>query len=410
MALYFLLCVVAVLAKQVSQVFFMGPDTDWRYLTKFAMDIGKGDWSMKVRFNKPIDETDEELRLKATIYLDDNWQDVLNQETCDSKVSEAKRVKNLYLPYNGDWSKEISGTLSQKARPHVWFFALSDCEHRLEAKTRLRVEVTLLNTENSQFSLEERGLEYIYPLLLVFFSAFLFTSTRKVLERYRRTEEIEGPQVGLVIAISAAFLSLMFMCGHIWAYSYNGQGFVLLDFLAQALEVISQLVLSVLFILLSSGWTLKYREYPEADIYIPVTLLVTMLHVLIVGFGRITDDSHYKFSDYEGEAGMLLVLLRVGMWLWFVYCIKGLLKSLTGRQAMFTQYFSVLASAYFLALPVIVVISWGFVPYARHKVVTFGTWLIQVLAIAALSHLFSEKSSYYKMSTMSSSVLPGKVS
>jgi hypothetical protein len=98
------------------------------------------------------------------------------------------------------------------------------------------------------------------------------------------------------------------------------------------------------------------------------------------------------------------------MWGWFLFCIKDLFKSVTGRLAQFTQYFGVLASVYFLALPAVVLTSWAFVPYTRHKVVTVGAWLIQVLAVAALTHLFSEKSGYYKLSTMSASALPGRLS
>jgi hypothetical protein len=409
MVWYVILCIATVLGKQVSHIVNLAPDADWRFLTKFAMDIGKGEWAIKVRFNKPLNETDDELRLKASIYLDDNWADVLSQESCQSKVAEAKRVKNLDVPYNGEWSKEITGTLSQKAQAHVWYFALSDCEHRLESKTRLKVEITLTNTEGSQFSLEEQGLEYLYPLLLAFFTAFLFGSTRKAFARYQQTDEFEGTQLALGIAISAAFLSLLLQCVHIWVYSYNGHGLIVVDFLSQALEVLSQLVLTVLLILVSSGWTLKYRGFPDADTYVPITLLVVMLHFLMVGLGRITDDSYYKFSDYEGVPGVILIVLRLGMWGWFLYCLTGLMKSVTGRQATFTQYFGVVASAYFLALPLIVLVSWAFVPYVRHKVVTIGTWLIQVLAIAAMSYLFSDKSSYYKISTLSSSVLPGKI-
>lgn len=408
MALFVLICVVATTAKQVTTSIALSPEANWKYVSKFAMDIGKGDWTIRVRYNKPLNETDEEVKLKASIYLDDNWNDVLSQDVCKSKLAEAKRVKNLSVPVNGEWSKEITGTLSQKARPHVWFFAVSDCDGALYGKARFRVEITVTNSDGSQFSLEEQGLEYMYTLLLVFFAVFLFNSTRRVLKRYRSTEEIEGPQLGLSIAVIAAFISLLMECLHLWVYSYNGRGLIVLDFMAQALEVISQLTLSVIFILVSSGWTLKYREFPDSDIYLPVSLLVVMLHVLIVGLGRITDDSYYKFSDLEGVPGFLLVAMRLGMWGWLLYCIKDLLSSVTGRLATFTQYFGVLASVYFLALPVIIVVSWAFEPYQRHKVVTIGTWLLQVLAIAAMSHLFSEKSSYYKLSTMSSSALPGK--
>lgn len=410
MALYIVLCIAAVIAKQVTTTVTLTPENNWKYVSKFAMDIGKGDWSIRVRYNRALNETDEESRVKASIYLDDNWSDVLSQEVCKSKLAEAKRVKNLDVPVNGEWSKEITGTLSQKVRPHVWYFALSDCDGNLNGKSRFKVEITVTNPNGSHFSLEEQGLEYLYTLLLIFLSAFLYTDLRKFMRHYRLTDEIEGPLLGVCIAIVCAFSSVLVESLHLWVYSYNGRGLIVLDFMAQAFEVLSQLTLTVMMILISSGWTLKYREFPDADIYLPVSLLVGMLHVLIVGIGRVADDSYYKFSDYEGVTGLIIVIMRLGMWGWFVYCINDLLKSVTGQIAKFTRYFGVIASVYFLALPLIIVISWAFEPYTRHKAVRIGTWALQAVAIAAMSRLFGEKSSYYKISTMSSSVLPGKFS
>jgi hypothetical protein len=411
MAMLLLLCSTAVLAKQVTTNVSLFTDVEWRYLTKFAMDIGKGEWKIRARITKAVEAlADEEVRLKATIYMDDNWPDVLNQDTCSSKVSEAKTAQDLDVPLNGDWSKEITGSLRQKSQPHVWYFAISDCDSNVMAKSRFKVEVSVTNTDGSEFSLEEKGLEYLYTCLLVFFAALLYSTCRRTLLRYRLTEEIDGPQLGLCIAVSAACVSLLLESLHLWVYSYNGRGVVVIDFLAQALEVVSHLTLTLIFILMSSGWTLKYRDFPESDIYFPIGLLVVMAHVLVVGIGRLTDDSYYKFSDYEGIAGVLLVVIRIGMWLWFLFFINDLLSSVTGRLALFTKYFGVSASAYFLAFPCLVVASWGFAPYSRHKVITVGTWVIEVITIGALTHLFSEKSSYYKLSTMSSSVLPGKIS
>lgn len=43
--------------------------------------------------------------ISANIYLDDNWNDVLNTEVCSEKHELSKRIKKLAVPYNGDWSK-----------------------------------------------------------------------------------------------------------------------------------------------------------------------------------------------------------------------------------------------------------------------------------------------------------------
>jgi Ca2+/H+ antiporter len=73
----------------------------------------------------------------------------------------------------------------------------------------------------------------------------------------------------------------------------------------------------------------------------------------------------------------------------------------------FVFQFAIMASIYFLVHPCLVFISWLFTPYLRLKVITIGSNAIMMLTFLALAHLFSEKSSYYKVSTMSDSVLPG---
>lgn len=56
----------------------------WTYLGKFAMGIGTGSWSVQAKFPNPIDKTaddEESIDLKLGIYIDENWQMVLDDET-----------------------------------------------------------------------------------------------------------------------------------------------------------------------------------------------------------------------------------------------------------------------------------------------------------------------------------------
>jgi hypothetical protein len=114
----------------------------------------------------------------------------------------------------------------------------------------------------------------------------------------------------------------LFKVIHIWIYSVNGYGIPVFDFFSQAFEVLSQLIVSILFILMASGWSIKYKEWPDADIYIPIVLLVVMLNLMVVGLGRITNDSYYKFSDFEGIPGYIVIAIRLLLWGWFYWSIQ----------------------------------------------------------------------------------------
>ena len=232
----------------------------------------------------------------------------------------------------------------------------------------------------------------------------------RLVRKFRKTEDLEPNLLVLNIAIACQFCGLCSEILHLWVYSYNGKGIVVFDFFFQALTVVSCLIITILFIIMASGWTLKYRDFPDADVYIPIALLIALLNLMIVGLGRITDDSYYKYSDYEGIPGYLVVAIRLGLWIWFLYLIKQLYGDGLSKQATFILNFGVLGSAYLLAQPILLLLSWVFATYWRNCVVSIGALLVQCLVFFLLTHLFSEKSNYYKISTMSESVLPGKIS
>ena len=84
-------------------------------------------------------------------------------------------------------------------------------------------------------------------------------------------------------------------------------------------------------------------------------------------------------------------------------------KTASHKLLDFLWKFSIMASLYFLSFPFVVIFSWVFDAYVRNKVVVILMNLIQILVFIFLTHLFSEKSTFYKISTMSESVLPGKI-
>ncbi|CAG9326709.1 unnamed protein product [Blepharisma stoltei] len=410
MMLIILLFVTASFAKYISNVVTLGAGQQWKYISKFAVDVGAGEWELKAKFNKPINETyKDDISLVASVYIDDNWDEVMDTNDCKTKVDLSRRERFLFLNPNGEWSEQLNGKLSQKLRPHIWYFAISDCEGKLSDKTRIKVEMHFVNEGHSEFSTEDNGLVYLYPILLVLYLIALSGNIFRLIKMFQKTNDIETNVIFFNSSIGCQFGGIFFQCIHLWVYSYNGKGITVFDFFSQSLEIVSTLIITILFILMATGWTLKQKEFPDADVYIPVGLMVVLLNLVIVGLGRITDDSYYKFSDYEGIIGFLLILIRIGLWGWFIYLIRGLMTKVHGKMSQFVTQFAALATIYFLALPALIIISWLFAPYFRNKVVILGSTVIQMGVFVFLTHLFSEKSTYYKISSMSDSVLPGKM-
>ena len=402
--------VVMSAGKTVSTTVTLSEGTNWAYISKFAVDRGTGEFSVRVKFTKPIKSSNSTVPLSLQLFQDLTWEDVLNQETCRAKERMAKQQKHIWVPEDGSWSIDIKGIMKQKIRPYYWYIALGDCDGTLKDSYRIRVQATLTNADGSHFSLEDQGLEYVYLFFFVAFMAALSTSVFKLLKRFNQTETLEPPLFMLNLAISAEISSLMFEGIHLIVYSYDGSGISLFDFFHQTSDLGSQLIVTVWFLLVSTGWTLKYSDFPDLEILLPVGFLVTILNLMIAGLGRLTDDSQSKYTDYEGIAGILLLLLRLGMWGWFAYNMKGLYAGSQGTAKTLVWNLGLLGSLYLLTLPGLVAVSWVIAPYIRKKVVVIGALGLQLAVFMLLSKLMGEKSQYYKMSTLSSSVLPGSKS
>lgn len=394
-------------AKFISTSVTMSDSVQWRYLTKFAMDKGVGEYSIRAKFTKAINKFDEIRTLVVPIVQDTKWDDVLNQETCEAKKRMARFQPEVQIPTNGTWSDFSTGVLKQNVRPYYWFLSLADCKGVLTDSFRIKVEINITNTDGSQFSMEDQGLGFVYFAYFVAFIAMLSGSVVRLLNRFQKTDSLELPSMMVSIAVSSEISGLLFEALHLWVYSYDGSGIAMFDYFHQTADLVSQLVVTILFLLISSGWVLRYSDFPDLDISLPVSFLVILLNLMIAGLGRLTDDSYSKFTDYEGFAGNLLLLLRLGMWAWFVFSVKNLYKGSQGREQHLIWIFGLVASVYFLALPLLVVVSWFIAPYVRKKVVVVGGLAIQLLVFMLLSHLLSEKSTFYKVSTLSGSVLPG---
>lgn len=109
------LSAVGVLSKVVNQNIALTQFSrdSWKYLTKFAIDIGRGEYHFRVRFNKKIDKSDpQHIDVTFLIYLDDVWETVYETPDCFEKSKLARVQAPVKIPANGDWSEPIKGGLN----------------------------------------------------------------------------------------------------------------------------------------------------------------------------------------------------------------------------------------------------------------------------------------------------------
>ena len=90
--------------------------------------------------------------------------------------------------------------------------------------------------------------------------------------------------------------------------------------------ICSEIFITIIFIVISWGWTILYNELEDLELYIPVGLLVAIIEVVIVGLGKITDDSHAKYHQYDGWAGIFVIFIRIGFYIYFMYMLSDTFK------------------------------------------------------------------------------------
>ena len=111
---------------------------------------------------------------------------------------------------------------------------------------------------------------------------------------------------------------------NLWAYASDGEGYQLCDVLSKVSQGFSEVSMSLLLITLASGWKTRYEEIDFDDgleIYLPMTALVLMVHIILVALTFVDIDASHKYHDFAGVQGWCLVFLKTILFCYFLYCI-----------------------------------------------------------------------------------------
>merc|ERR1719313_962570 len=105
-------------------------------------------------------------------------------------------------------------------------------------------------------------------------------------------------------------------------YSDNGQGVKPLEVISEIFFMVAQVVQTSLLILIGLGYTLLQSKIGELDLMIPMSFMVGVIHIMLVGFGKIKDDAHYKYHENEGAVGWILLVIRLLLFAWFLWAVN----------------------------------------------------------------------------------------
>ena len=352
----------------------------------------------------------KEPSITADVFLDLEWDKVEQEEKACDRQKYRRASGNAKIPSNGEWSEWISGTLSQSARPYIWYVAASDCRNELGSPTRLKFEFVARQEDGNEFSVEMIGSYTIVLFELIFFSLLCWRIWLECKKQLKSADTLHPVIITVLAMVGLHFAAVLCQFIHLHVYWHDGQGVKALDVFAEILNVLSQVIGTSLLILIALGYTLLHSKLGNLDVVIPVVFIIGVLHVLLVGFGKIKDDASYKFYENEGAIGYILLVLRIMLLVWFVWAVRETTKEATGNKLKnFLQTFLLAGSVYFLSYPLVFLITGLFVPYWRYKIMLGGAFIMRFCSYIWMLRLFLMKGDYFEVSTLKSSFLPGGV-
>lgn len=110
------------------------------------------------------------------------------------------------------------------------------------------------------------------------------------------------PNMYCMIAMIFQLASLITDLIHYAQYSNDGIGFVQLEVITTLFEMISESLMTMLILMLANGWMtydLKNEDESE-DIYIPIAIVVFMLHIMIGMLTYVDQNAYHKYHDFNG--------------------------------------------------------------------------------------------------------------
>jgi len=171
--------------------------------------------------------------------------------------------------------------------------------------------------------------------------------------------------------------------------------------------MLSQVVVSTLLLTIAQGYTLGSAREATVGSVRPIAAAISVLHIVLVAQCKAQGDHSDKHHENEGAIGWALLLARLVLYGWFVKSIGALRETGGFRLQGFLQSFQFAGSLYFLSYPAIFFIVKAFAPYLQHPVMQIGLVVMQTASSVWLSDLFLTRGEYFRVSTLSSSLLPG---
>jgi hypothetical protein len=297
-------------------------------------------------------------------------------------------------------------------RPHIWYFALSDCrgERRSTANATIEVEYELRIRQEggSEFSYEAQFMLPVQVCAMLLLSAFVVWFAWRCRKCWLSTGGVLHPVLWYLTAgVLLQYVAQALHVRDLWRYRADGVGEWTIDALSSNLFLASEVLHTTLILMIAQGHTiLPSRQGDSLTFMKLVAAGVLLLHAALVGFGRQQDGASSTHHENDGAVGWAILALRLLLYSWFLHCVRGSRQQGGFRLHPFLQQLEFAGSLYFLAYPLTFVVVQALAPYLRHPVMQGGLLVTRLASSAGLAKLFLSRGRYFRVSELGGSLLP----
>lgn len=112
--------------------------------------------------------------------------------------------------------------------------------------------------------------------------------------------------------MSIGLCSILFKYIGFVVYAYDsGVEHGVFDVFYLLLHAVSDSVLIVLFMLLSFGWTVTFRNARDFDLYVPLACMLGLVNIIMTMLNKISDGEHDKYHMYDTIPAYIMIGFRV---------------------------------------------------------------------------------------------------
>jgi len=379
-------------AKRVEGT--INTDDKWVYLTKFAFHPGvetNNTWTNEGHLVFEIENFNAtvvpNLRLYYYMWLDghdEHWLDIYNNRnhmTCDELVAKADDNRILFANYSDH-------PFAQKF-PRYWFIAIADCKSN--GFKDFKYKLHIYNTDSDwgkEISFDQQDLPGLYLFYFLLYLVGLAAHIYGIYTLYR--SDFLHPVVKILSAtIFLYFISIFCLFIHWMSYKNNGVGSPFFLGAGEFLDFLSQILFTLLLLLIAKGWAISTTEVTEKKILGAVIGIFCILYLAIFIFAWAKMDPASTLYIYETGPGIALLVIRALTLGYFIWSLRhGVLHESHPSKRRFYQIFTAVYTAWFLSLHLIVIVAAIRNPEQRIRTVEPFYVTVNTIALAILAFLF----------------------